>query len=92
MSVWDFSGKRAVIVGCYSGMGEATALALARLHHQERMDQAEVHHQAAMAQAQDHHADLVRQQAAHHAALVEHVTETARRPVRRAAARERTPG
>jgi hypothetical protein len=61
----------------------ATALAQARLHHQERMDQAEEHHQAAIALAQDHHAELVKQQAGNHAALVEHVTETAKRPVRR---------
>jgi NAD(P)-dependent dehydrogenase (short-subunit alcohol dehydrogenase family) len=31
MSVWDFAGKRAVIVGCYSGMGEAAARELVRL-------------------------------------------------------------
>ncbi|HEY3695371.1 coniferyl-alcohol dehydrogenase [Phenylobacterium sp.] len=31
MSVWDYSGKRAVIVGCYSGMGEAAARELVRL-------------------------------------------------------------
>lgn len=31
MSVWDFTGKRAVIVGCYSGMGEAAARELVRL-------------------------------------------------------------
>lgn len=62
----------------------ATAVALAKRHHQDRMDQADEHHQAAMAQAQDHHAALVRQQANHHAALVTHVTETAKRPVRRA--------
>jgi len=31
MSVWDFKGKRAVIVGCYSGMGEAAARELVNL-------------------------------------------------------------
>jgi hypothetical protein len=70
----------------------AAAAALARLHHQERAEQAEAHHQAAMAQAQDHHAALTRQQAGHHAALIEHVTETAKRPVRRAATAPPTRG
>lgn len=31
MSVWDYTGKRAVIVGCFSGMGEACARELVRL-------------------------------------------------------------
>ena len=31
MSAWDFTGKRIVISGCYSGMGEATARELVRL-------------------------------------------------------------
>lgn len=31
MGVWDYTGKRAVIVGCFSGMGEACARELVRL-------------------------------------------------------------
>lgn len=31
MSVWDFTGKRVIVSGCYSGMGEATARELVRL-------------------------------------------------------------
>ena len=31
MSVWDFTGKRVVISGCFSGMGEAAARELVRL-------------------------------------------------------------
>lgn len=31
MSVWSYEGKRVVIVGCYSGMGEAAARELVRL-------------------------------------------------------------
>jgi NAD(P)-dependent dehydrogenase (short-subunit alcohol dehydrogenase family) len=31
MSVWSYKGKRAVIVGCYSGMGEAAARELVEL-------------------------------------------------------------
>ena len=31
MSVWDFTGKRIIISGCYSGMGEAAAQELVRL-------------------------------------------------------------
>ena len=29
--VWSYAGKRVVIAGCYSGMGEATARELVRL-------------------------------------------------------------
>ena len=31
MSVWDFTGKRVIISGCFSGMGEAAARELVRL-------------------------------------------------------------
>lgn len=31
MSVWDFTGKRVIISGCFSGMGEAAAKELVRL-------------------------------------------------------------
>src|SRR2546425_12496623 len=31
MSVWSYEGKRVVICGCFSGMGEATASELVRL-------------------------------------------------------------
>ncbi len=31
MSVWDFTGKRVIITGCFSGMGEAAARELVRL-------------------------------------------------------------
>lgn len=31
MDVWSYKGKRAVVVGCYSGIGEATARELVRL-------------------------------------------------------------
>jgi hypothetical protein len=59
------------------------AILLAKAHHRERMEQADAQHQAVMAQAQEHHAALLQQASGNHAALVEHVTETARRPVRR---------
>ena len=75
-----------IICGVLAGLWLRAKLkaqtALARLHHQEKLDQAEAHHQAATEQAGTRHVAMLGQLAEQHAAVVKHLGKQAQHLVR----------